>query len=206
MLIKDRFRGFLPVVIDVETGGLNPNEDALLEVAAVCIQINDQGDFCLGEQYHNHVEAHPDTRIHAASLALNKIDPDNPLRNAVSESTAINEMFTMIRKQIKLAGCNRAILTAHNAFFDRDFIMTAADRSKVKRNPFHPFSTFDTSTLAGVALGHTVLARACEIAQIEFSQSEAHGALYDTLKTAELFCHIANRCNGIFHHVKNDES
>ena len=42
--IVKRFRGFLPVVVDVETGGLNPQTDALLEIAAVVIEINQGGD------------------------------------------------------------------------------------------------------------------------------------------------------------------
>lgn len=38
-----RFRGFLPVVIDVECGGFNSATDALLEIAAVTIGMDEQG-------------------------------------------------------------------------------------------------------------------------------------------------------------------
>ena len=41
--IAYRFRGFLPVVIDVETGGFNAQTDALLEIAAVLIGMDDKG-------------------------------------------------------------------------------------------------------------------------------------------------------------------
>lgn len=69
----------------------------------------------------------------------------------------------------------------------------ATERVGLKRNPFHPFSFFDTSTLAGLAFGHTVLARACALANIPFDNAEAHSAEYDATKTAELFCLIVNR-------------
>src|SRR5690606_4949068 len=89
--------------------------------------------------------------------------------------------------------CNRAVLVGHNAFFDHQFLYAAATRAQIKRNPFHPFSCFDTATLGGVALGQTVLARACHAAGISLCQKEAHSALYDAEKTADLFCHIVNR-------------
>ena len=34
----DRFRGFYPVVIDVETAGFNAKTDALLEIAAITLK------------------------------------------------------------------------------------------------------------------------------------------------------------------------
>ena len=68
----------------------------------------------------------------------------------------------------------------------------AAERSNLKRNPFHPFSSFDTATLCGLAYGQTVLARACAAAGIEFESEEAHSARYDCDKTVEIFCSIVN--------------
>ncbi|HAV68246.1 MAG TPA: ribonuclease T, partial [Alcanivorax sp.] len=35
-----RFRGFLPVVVDVETGGFDARNDALLEIAAVLLDMD----------------------------------------------------------------------------------------------------------------------------------------------------------------------
>ena len=58
---------------------------------------------------------------------------------------------------------------------------------------FTPSPHFDTATLAGLAVGHTVLARACALADIPFDNNEAHSADYDATKTAELFCLIVNR-------------
>ena len=51
----------------------------------------------------------------------------------------------------------------------------------------------DTVTLAGMAYGQTVLSRAVQAAGIEWNGDEAHSAVYDTQKTAELFCKILNR-------------
>ena len=93
---------------------------------------------------------------------------------------------------MKLQGCHRAILVAHNASFDQGFLNTACDRQKIKRNPFHPFTTLDTATLGALAYGHTVLREACRRANIDFSEARAHGAAYDADRTAELFCHIVN--------------
>jgi ribonuclease T len=82
---------------------------------------------------------------------------------------------------------------AHNASFDQGFLNQAARRSNLKRNPFHPFSSFDTASLAGLVYGQTVLARACAAAGIAFNNQEAHSAIYDCEKTAEVFCDMVNR-------------
>ena len=188
-----RFRGFLPVVVDVETAGFNPKTDALLEIAAVIIDMDENGYVYPKTSISCHVEPFPGANLEPAALEFNGIDPDNPLRGAIQEHEALAEVFRPVRQQIREHGCNRAILVGHNATFDHAFLFAAAERVNIKRNPFHPFSTFDTATLAGLAYGHTVLAKACQLAGIEFSSREAHSALYDTKKTAELFCNIVNR-------------
>ena len=99
----------------------------------------------------------------------------------------------MVRKAQKAAGCARAVVVAHNAAFDHGFLNAAIERHNIKRTPFHPFVSFDTTSLAGLALGQTVLAKACRTAGIEFDNSQAHSALYDTERTAELFCYIVNK-------------
>lgn len=191
--IANRFRGFLPVVIDVETGGFNAKKDALLEIAAVVIEMDEDGNVRPGEAVHQHVKPFEGANIEKSALEFTGIDPYHPFRMAVNENTALTEIFQPIRKAIKETDCKRAILVGHNAFFDHDFLKAAVDRSGIKRNPFHPFSCFDTATLAGLAVGQTVLAKACEAAGIDFDQKEAHSAIYDTKKTAELFCYIVNR-------------
>ncbi len=79
----------------------------------------------------------------------------------MSEYEALHAIFKMVRKGIKDSGCSRAIMVAHNATFDHSFMMAAAERASLKRNPFHPFVTFDTAALSGLALGQTVLSKAC---------------------------------------------
>ncbi|TVS09096.1 MAG: ribonuclease T [Gammaproteobacteria bacterium] len=188
-----RFRGFLPVAVDVETGGFNAATDALLEVAAVTMVFDAAGRLQPDEALNVHVEPFEGANLEAAALEFTGIDPYHPLRGAIPERDALQEIFRLVRRAVRAAGCNRAVLVGHNAHFDNGFIQTAAIRQQLKRNPFHPFSSFDTATLGGVAFGQTVLAKACESAGVPFDSREAHSALYDAQKTAELFCVIVNR-------------
>jgi ribonuclease T len=191
--LRGRFRGFYPVVIDVESAGFNAATDALLEIAAVTLNMDVEGWLVPDQTLHFHVEPFPGSLLQPEALAFNGIDPSNPLRGAVSEYDALHEIFKMVRKGIKDQGCNRAVIVAHNAGFDHGFLMAAAERANLKRNPFHPFATFDTAALSGLVLGQTVLAKACAAGGIEFDSRQAHSALYDTERTAELFCELVNR-------------
>ncbi len=187
-VIANRFRGFLPVVVDVETGGFNAATDALLEIGAVLLDLGDDGELKPGETLRYHVKPFEGARLEPASLQVTGIDPHHPLRPAVDEGEALRGLFQRIRKEVKTHDCKRAILVGHNAFFDLQFINAAVERSGVKRNPFHPFSSFDTVTLAGCTFGQTVLSRAVTAAGIEWDDSQAHSALYDATMTARLFC------------------
>ncbi|WP_408003599.1 ribonuclease T [Pseudomonas saliphila] len=188
-----RFRGFLPVVVDVETGGFNAATDALLEIAATTISMDDDGMVYPDHTHFFRVEPFEGANVEAAALEFTGIKLDHPLRMAVDEHHALTEIFKHIRKAVKSAGCKRAVLVGHNAFFDLGFVNAAVERTQIKRNPFHPFSCFDTATLGGLAYGQTVLAKACAAAGIEFDGREAHSARYDTERTADLFCAIVNR-------------
>lgn len=192
-LIRQRFRGFLPVIIDVETGGFDASTDALLEMAASLVRMDDNGQLSVYRTMVWHIEPFEGANIEAAALEFTGIDPWHPFRDAVSESAALTELFQAIRKEIRDQGCNRAIMVAHNAHFDAGFVNAASERCALKRNPFHPFSHFDTATLGGLAYGQTVLAKACEHAGIDFDNNEAHSAAYDAERTAELFCEIVNQ-------------
>lgn len=192
-LMASRFRGYLPVVIDVETAGFNSRTDALLEIAAVTLTMDEQGFLIPDQSYMAEVEPFEGANLEKAALDFTGIDPFDPNRESVPEIEALETIFKPIRKAVKAHCCKRAILVGHNASFDHGFVSEAANRADIKRNPFHPFSTFDTATLAGLAYGQTVLAKACEAAGIAFDGRQAHSALYDTEKTAELFCTIINR-------------
>jgi len=191
--IASRFRGFLPVVVDVETGGFNAATDALLEVGAVLLELDADGELIPGESLRYHVKPFEGGRLDPASLRVTGIDPYHPLRPAVDEGDALRGLFQRVRKEIKAHDCKRAILVGHNAFFDLQFINAAVERSGVKRNPFHPFSSFDTVTLAGCTFGQTVLSRAVTAAGIEWDDDQAHSALYDATMTAQLFCECLKR-------------
>lgn len=197
-LASKRFRGFLPIVVDVETGGFHSRTDALLEIAAVIIEVDSSGRVRRGASHAFHVKPFEGSRMDPASLEVNGIDPWHPLRPAIPEEDALQRLFREIRVAIRAHGCRRAILVGHNAAFDLGFLNAAVERTGIKRNPFHPFSCFDTATLAGVALGQTVLARATTLAGIEFDSRSAHSARYDAERTADLFCHICNAMHESF--------
>ena len=193
--IADRFRGFLPIVVDVETGGFDAKNNALLEVAAVPILMDENQQVYAERCYSVDVEPFEGAVVEEAALQFTGIDLEDPSRNPKNERDALTEIFQPIRQLVRDHDCKRAILVAHNAHFDLGFINAAAERANIKRNPFHPFSCFDTATLAGLAYGQTVLARACQEARISFDNREAHSASYDAEKTAELFCKIVNTWN-----------
>ena len=193
--INNRFRGFLPVVVDVETGGFNAATDALLEIAACIVELDEDGKLKPGEMITRHVEPFEGANLEPAALEFNGIRPDHPLRLAVPEKQALQDIFQPVRRRLRETGCKRAILVGHNPFFDLSFLNAAIARVDYKRSPFHPFSSFDTATLGGLAYGQTVLARAVQAAGLEWDQSEAHSARYDTERTAQLFCTIVNRWN-----------
>jgi ribonuclease T len=191
---SQRFRGYFPVVIDVETAGFNAKTDALLELAASMLTLNQStGELSIDETIQFNIEPFAGANLEPKALEFTGIDPTNPLRGAVEELEALKTLFKLVRKKMKAAGCQRAIIVAHNAAFDLGFLNAATERCNIKRSPFHSFVSFDTTTLAGLALGQTVLAKACIAAKIDFNNNEAHSALYDTEKTAELFCFIVNK-------------
>jgi len=197
-LMARRFRGFLPVVIDVETGGFHSATDALLEIAAVLIDMEPDGTLKRGATHNFHVKPFEGSRLDPAALSITGIDPFHPLRPALPERDALGRVFREIRHAIHAYNCRRAILVGHNAAFDLGFLNAAIARAEVKRNPFHPFSCFDTATLAGAALGQTVLAKALAVAGLQWDPSSAHSAAYDAERTAEIFCLICNRLKDSF--------
>ena len=208
--LSTRFRGFLPVIVDVETGGFNATTDALLEIAAVTVTYSDSGQLVADEAIGFHIKPFEGANIEQAAIEFNGIDPFHPLRPAIDETEALQKIFQVVRKAVKAHDCTRAILVGHNPTMDLGFLNAAVERVSNKRNPFHPFSSFDTATLGGLAYGQTVLARAIQAANIEWENDRAHSAIYDAKKTAELFCDIVNRwdteTDGIHSPAKNQSS
>lgn len=198
--VAARFRGYYPVVIDVETGGFNAATDALLEICAVTVKPGADGSWALDETVTRYVQPFEGANLEPAALEFTGIDPGHPFRKeiAVPEKEALQQVFQFVRKGMRQHGCKRAILVGHNAAFDLGFLNAAVERTGIKRNPFHPFSTFDTATLGGVMYGQTVLSRAVQAAGLQWNSGEAHSARYDAERTAELFCAVVNRCNGLW--------
>jgi ribonuclease T len=192
-LMAQRFRGFLPVVVDVETGGFNAEKDALLEIAMVTLKMDDEGFIHPDETLSADIHPFDGANLEQEALDFTGIDPFDPEREAEFEIDALTVMLQTVRREIKKYGCTRAVLVGHNAHFDHGFLRAAIDRNDIKRDPFHPFSSFDTASISAIALGQTVLAKSCKTAGIDFDNNEAHSAAYDTYKTAELFCFIVNR-------------
>ncbi len=191
MKLKDRIRGYLPVVIDLETSGFNDKTDALLEICAIILGMDESGSFFPKTTLHYHIKPFKGANIEPSAIEFNGIDIDNPFRLAVSEKKALTEIFNHINEDLKIEDCTRSILVGHNAFFDLGFVKAATIRSGLK-SPFHQFSTIDTVSLSALYCGETVLAKAISKIGIEWDNNEAHSALYDTTKTSELFCKIFN--------------
>jgi ribonuclease T len=191
--LDKRFRGYLPVIVDIETAGFNPKKHALLEIAAVIVELNSQYDLEITERYSTHVIPFKNAEFDESALKFNGIDPHHPFRMAVDEKEALDMLFKPIKEAVKRNNCTRAILVGHNPAFDINFLNAAIHRTQIKRSPFHPFSTFDTATLGGLAYQQTVLAKIAKSAGLAWDNEKAHSALYDAEKTAELFCKIVNR-------------
>jgi ribonuclease T len=191
--IRHRFRGFLPVIIDVETAGFNAKTDALLELAAVTVTFNENGLMVPHQTWHYHIEPFEGANLDPKALAFTGIVPDHPFRFAIAEKQALTELFDHVHQALKETGCQRAILTGHNAAFDLSFLLAAIERTGLKKSPFHSFSCFDTATLSALIFGQTVLAKSIRAAGISFDPDKAHSALYDAEKTTELFCCIVNK-------------
>jgi ribonuclease T len=192
--IARRFRGFLPVVVDVETTGLNPELHALLEIAIVLLKVNPQGVWQPDKTIFCHITPFEGAQFDEESLKFLGIDPYHPFRFAISEQQALKKIFTPIQEAVKEHACSRAILVGHNPTFDLSFIQAASERNNIK-SPFHKFSTFDTATLGGLVYGQTVLAKAVRAAGFTWEANEAHSAIYDAERTADLFCNIVNMWN-----------
>jgi ribonuclease T len=197
-LMARRFRGYLPVAVDIESGGFHAATDALLEIAAGFIEIDENGTLRRGVTLSYHVQPFEGARLDPASLSITGIDPHHPLRPAIPERDALQRVFREVRHAVRAYGCRRAILVGHNAAFDLGFLNAAVARAQVKRNPFHPFSCFDTATLAGAALGQTVLAKALTVAELEWDAGSAHNARYDAERSADIFCLVCNRLRESF--------
>ena len=188
------FRRFLPVVVDVETGGLNPHKHALLEVAVVFLKVGSAG-LIPGLSQHYHIRPFEKSEITESSaqfLGISASTKEYGSDHHQFEQDVFEELHDLISSRVEREGCTRAILVGHNAAFDLSFMQAAFKRNRIK-DPFHQFSTLDTVSMSAAILGHTVLSKACMAAGICWDNSKAHCAMYDCQQTAQLFCRTINQ-------------
>lgn len=191
--MKKRFDGYLPIVVDIETSGVDYQKNAILEIAAVVVDYDEKNRLVPVGNFACHVTPFEGARLDDAALKITGIDPFHPFRFDISEHDALTQLFQFVSQALEQTGCRRAVLVGHNAHFDLSFILASAKRSKIKNTPFHAFTVFDTATLSGLVFGKTVLAKALRAAKLGFNINEAHSAIYDAKQTAELFCFIINK-------------
>lgn len=191
--MKNLLRGFLPVVVDIETGGFNETTDALLEIAAVFLDMDREGLLRPADSAHWAVRPFPGANLEKSALEINRIDPMNPMRDAQPEKDVIESLFEAVRKALGKHECSRAIMVGHNTAFDLKFLNAAVQRNRIKPNPFHAFSCLDTVTLGALAYGQTVLPKIAEAAGLGWDKDKAHSAAYDADVTATIACRVFNR-------------
>jgi ribonuclease T len=97
MELKDRIRGYLPVVIDVETSGFNDKTDALLEICAILLSMDENGSFFPKTTLHYHVKPFDGANIESSAIKFNGIDIDNPFRLAVTEKRHFQKYLSILR-------------------------------------------------------------------------------------------------------------
>ncbi len=102
-LMSDRFRGFLPVVVDVETGGFNSETDALLEIGAVILSINEQGGLTPGFNLFHSIIPFQGANIEQAALDITGIKPNDPYRTATDEKEALTSFLMILMMQSNLS-------------------------------------------------------------------------------------------------------
>jgi ribonuclease T len=191
--IDSRFRGFLPVVVDLETGGLDATQSAILELAYSIPERAPDGRWRAGPVRDFQIAPFSGAVISDASLKLTGINLDDPRRAPQSEAKVFATLQADIAHALTVTGCKRAILVGHNTHFDLHFLLAMGRRLGVSESPFHPFCVLDTVTLGVLLYGHTVLARCVPAAGLEFVNRDAHSAAYDCLKTSELFVAVLNQ-------------
>lgn len=190
--IHEKFRSFLPIVIDIETGGIDPEKDALLELAAIIVLTDHVGNLVPQNNVNAyHILPFEGANINPKALEINQIDPYHPFRFAITEKELLIDLSKIINHALEVYKCKIGVLVGHNAWFDLSFLKSAMRRTNIKLQ-LHDFTTLDTATLSAATYGQTALAKALAAAKIPFNQKESHSAIYDAQKTAELFCKIIN--------------
>ena len=198
--INQRFRRFLPVVIDIETGGLDYRTAPILEIALYFLKM-ENAELQLDDYIHFHIKPFTGSQAEEKSIEFIGYESEK-IPHMEEEHTAFSSICESVKKRIIKENCVRAILVGHNAHFDLSFFNAAIKRCQLK-SPFHTFSTLDTVSTSALLFGHTVLCQACKLADIEWDNQQAHNALYDCKKTATLFCQSINQIQQFYNDNKS---
>ena len=155
------------VVFDIETTGLSPRYNKIIEIGAVRIK-----DGRIQDRYSQFIN--PEVPIPYSITKLTSIND-----NMVMEAPTIEEVLPQFFEFV-----GDAILVAHNASFDTGFIKEFAKRQGLSFD----YTIVDTMTLAHILipeLGKYTLDRLCK--QFNVSLENHHRACDDAAATAEIF-------------------
>ena len=92
MELSERFRGYLPVVLDLETGGFDHQVNPILELACCFVQMQDDRLSIKGQESWN-VQPVDGMVVEPASLKVTGIDLDDPHRDAMDEASVLKDFF-----------------------------------------------------------------------------------------------------------------
>jgi DNA polymerase III epsilon subunit-like protein len=198
------------IVIDTETGGFEPHDNPLTEVAMVAVDAEMNELFSyenLVQPYDNDLEysigAQKVTGITSQMCQRDGI----PLKQIVSDMCAAAKECKTGRGE-----ANKPIIVAHNANFENKFLTDVFHREGVQISKFfqtvkdyqgnESFKYLDTIDLCKMtwagetnAIENFKLATCCKKAGIELI--DAHRAMQDTRYTAILFCYLMDRIRSI---------
>lgn len=183
--LKKHCRGFIPIAIDLETSGSDPNKHGILEIAAIFPSFSEEG-IQIHEVFHRHVYLEDGDLIDPAATLIHRIPIEHPFRYAISVEQMLQEFSEMVRMHCDRWCARRGIMVGHNPAFDMSFLNKACEKYGIDMN-LHLYTFIDTASMGLMRHRETVLAKLCYREGLGFSQNDAHSALYDAHMTARLF-------------------
>lgn len=176
------------LVLDTETGGLDPNEFSILSVGAV---IWDDG--ALGQEIDLPI-AEASIVTDPESLSINQINPKKHLLTAIPVDQAIAHFTSYLKRNFPaLAQGEKITLVGHNVAFDIGFLRRFFRLGNERFEDYFSHRTVDTATilkflmLAGrVSLDSPNSTAAFDYFGVKISNRERHTALADARATAKL--------------------
>lgn len=191
------------LVIDTETGGLDPDRDSLLSLAAVVWR---EGQLVADTQIFVN---EPEPRITPDSIAVHGIDPTWLQAHGHSPCQAVQEFERFVHAHFSRFDRGDVLLAGHNVAFDVAFLKRLYRLAGVHYPAFYSHRLLDTAALGlfFILSGHlpSGVAKSDELFgyfQIAFGRNRRHSALGDARATAELinaFLKMATDNGGVRH-------